>query len=284
MSHVLLDASAIDLADPPLYFTVSKRDVPYVPTEEQVVRAMLRFAGVTAQDTLVDLGCGDGRIVIAAAKVCGARAIGVDIDPQRIRECRENARHARAGDRVTFYLGSMFDLDLSAASVVTLYLLPRLNVQLHPKFLSELQPGSRIVASTFEMGAWQPDAVLEAHHRVLRKYIVPARLPGRFRALRLTAAGPRHFQLNLTRHYQQVVGTARMGSSDPAHVREVPISGGKIVGRYLTFALPDPEHPNRLLQFAGEYRPPYLRGTWRMGTGEPAERPGEAWWAAPVEG
>ena len=125
-------------------------DVPYVPTKEAIVDRMLRMAKVKPGDVLFDLGCGDGRIVIAAAKRFGIRGVGIDIDPQRIAEAEE-------ADRVQFIQGDLFDAKIQDASVVTLYLLPEVNLRLRPKLLSDLKPGTRIVSHNYDMGDWKPE-------------------------------------------------------------------------------------------------------------------------------
>jgi SAM-dependent methyltransferase len=132
-------------------------DVPYVPTKEPIVDRMLEMAKVKPGDVLYDLGCGDGRIVIAAAKRFGIRGVGIDIDPQRIAEAQENARKAGVADRVQFIQGDLFDADIKGASVVTLYLLPEVNLRLRPKLLSDLKPGTRIVSHNYDMGDWKPE-------------------------------------------------------------------------------------------------------------------------------
>ena len=130
-------------------------DVPYVPTTDTAVKAMLQLAGVKSSDVVYDLGCGDGRIVVAAAKEYGARGVGIDIDPQRIREARENARRAGVENRVRFQEQDLFQSDFREATVVTLFLLPVLNRRLRPQ-LEALKPGTRIVSNTFEIGDWKP--------------------------------------------------------------------------------------------------------------------------------
>lgn len=132
------------------------KDVPYVPTPQPVVEAMLKLAGVKAGDVVYDLGCGDGRIVVAAAKL-GAKAWGFDIDPERIAEAEANAKAAGVADRAKFVQKNLFDVDLKPATVVTLYLLPDVNLKLRPKLQSQLKPGSRVVSHTFSMGDWEPD-------------------------------------------------------------------------------------------------------------------------------
>ncbi|WP_373521881.1 cyclopropane-fatty-acyl-phospholipid synthase family protein [Aquiflexum sp.] len=135
------------------------QDVVYVPTQQTVVDAMLKLADVKKSDIVYDLGCGDGRMVITAAKTYGTTGKGIDIDPQRIKEANENAQNAGVTDKVTFELGNLFEADVREASVVTLYLLESLNLKLRPKLLEQLKPGSRVVSNTFNMGDWVPDKV-----------------------------------------------------------------------------------------------------------------------------
>ena len=134
-----------------------KPDVPFVPTTEEAVQAMLKLADVKTNDTVYDLGCGDGRIVIAAAKNFGARAVGIDIDPQRIKEANENAKKAGVENRVKFIEQDLFKADFHEATVVTLFLLPQVNLQLKPALLKQLKPGTRVVSNTFDMGDWKPE-------------------------------------------------------------------------------------------------------------------------------
>jgi cyclopropane fatty-acyl-phospholipid synthase-like methyltransferase len=130
---------------------------PYVRTPDHVVLAMLKLAGVKGTDVVYDLGCGDGRIVIAAAKEYGARGVGIDIDPERIQEARDNALKAGVEALVKFEVNDLFDADIHTATVVAIYLLPDVNLRLRPKLLKELKPGTRIVSHDFHMGDWKPD-------------------------------------------------------------------------------------------------------------------------------
>jgi SAM-dependent methyltransferase len=132
-------------------------DVPYVPTTEEAVKAMLKLAGVKSSDIVYDLGCGDGRIVIAAAKEYGAHGVGIDINPVRIAEAKENARKAGVENLVRFEENDLFDADIHGATVVTLFLLNSVNEKLRPKLLKDLKPGTRVVSNTFGMGDWKPD-------------------------------------------------------------------------------------------------------------------------------
>jgi SAM-dependent methyltransferase len=150
-------------------------DVPFVPTPENVVAKMLELAKVGPVDVVYDLGSGDGRIVIAAARRHGARGVGIDIDPQRVKEARANARKAGIAARVEFQEGDLFKADISAASVVTLYLLPSLNLKLRPKLLAELKPGTRIVSYGFDMGDWKPATVHEVGSSTVYLWVIPDR-------------------------------------------------------------------------------------------------------------
>jgi cyclopropane fatty-acyl-phospholipid synthase-like methyltransferase len=136
-------------------------DVQYVPTPQAVVNEMLKVTKVTKDDVVYDLGSGDGRILITAAKTYGARGVGFDIDPDRVREANENAVKAGVDKRVRFIQGDLFEADLKEATVVTLYLLQSLNMKLRPKLFAELKPGTRIVSHDFDMGDWKPEQTLK---------------------------------------------------------------------------------------------------------------------------
>jgi SAM-dependent methyltransferase len=149
-------------------------DVIWVPTQDAVVEAMLKMAKVTKNDVVYDLGCGDGKIVIAAAKI-GARGVGVDIDPKRVEEANAAVKAAGVGDRVRIINGDIFDpaIKISEASVVTLYLLPSLNVKLMPRLKAELKPGTRIVSNSFDMGDWKPEKTVKVGTRTVYFWTVP---------------------------------------------------------------------------------------------------------------
>jgi ubiquinone/menaquinone biosynthesis C-methylase UbiE len=152
-----------------------KLDVPYVPTRQAVVDAMLKIADVKKSDVLFDLGCGDGRIVVTAAKRFGTKGTGVDIDPQRIKEAKINAQESEVTDLVNFIEADLFTIDFSKASVLTLYLLPSVNLKLKPKILSEMKPGSRVVSHDFDMGDWKPDQEIQVDGSTVYLWIVPER-------------------------------------------------------------------------------------------------------------
>jgi SAM-dependent methyltransferase len=147
-------------------------DVPYVPTSQEVVDEMLKLAGVKQTDTVYDLGCGDGRIVITAAQKFGAKGVGVDINPERIQEATENAKKAGVTGKVKFVEGDLFTADIHDASVVTLYLLPSVNLKLRPKLLKDLRPGTRIVSHSFDMGDWKPDKEVDVNGRKIYLWTV----------------------------------------------------------------------------------------------------------------
>ena len=153
---VLFTSLAVAQTSPPKH----QLDVPYVPTTEEAVKAMLKLAGVRKSDIVFDLGCGDGRIVIAAAKEYAAHGVGIDINPERIQEAEENAKKAGVEKLVRFEENDLFDADIHEATVVTLFLLNSVNLKLRPKLLKDLKPGTRIVSNTFDMGDWKPDKEL----------------------------------------------------------------------------------------------------------------------------
>ena len=148
-------------------------DVIFVPTPQEVVDAMLKVAKVTRNDVIYDLGSGDGRIPITAAKMFGARGVGIDIDPVRIEEANANAKAAGVTDKVRFLNQDLFTTDISEATVVTLYLLPSLNLKLMPKLMKELKPGTRIVSHAFDMGDWKPEQTLTVDGRSIYYWTIP---------------------------------------------------------------------------------------------------------------
>jgi SAM-dependent methyltransferase len=154
---------------------VNDRFVHFVPTPPAVVMGMLKFARVTADDVVYDLGSGDGRIVIEAALNYRARGVGIDLNPALVAEATRNAEKAGVADRVKFVQGDIFDADISEATVVTLYLLEQINERLRPKLTSELRPGARIVSHVFRMGNWRPDERTEVAGRMLYLWRVPKR-------------------------------------------------------------------------------------------------------------
>jgi len=150
-------------------------DVIYVPTPQEVVEDMLRLANVRKGDVLYDLGSGDGRIPVTAAKKYGIRAVGIDIDPERIREANRNAQDKGVTRLVQFRQADLFTTDFREATLVTLYLLPDLNLKLRPLLLEQLKPGARVVSHQFDMGDWKPDKTLESSGRTVYFWVIPNR-------------------------------------------------------------------------------------------------------------
>ena len=230
-------ALALTLAAPTaLLAAVSS--VPYVPTPQNVVERMLEIAKVGPQDYLIDLGSGDGRIVVTAAKKHGARGVGVDLNPTRISEANENAREANVVDKVSFYQQDLFETDLTPATVITMYLLPRVNLALRPKLL-ELKPGTRIVSHDFSMGEWKPEhhEQIDAHDKYgsvggrsdIYLWIVPAKVDGSWRSRLQVRGKPVDYEIALNQQFQTVGGSARVGG------RTVRLQNAKLYGDRLSF-------------------------------------------------
>lgn len=192
-------------------------EVPYVPTPYEVVAEMLRIAEVNKDDVLYDLGCGDGRIVIMAAEKMGARGVGVDIDLQRIRESRENAKRARVTDKVRFLHQDLFETNISEATVITLYLTSDVNLRVRPKLLRELKPSTRVVSNDFDMGEWEPDKTLEVtsdlEDYTIYYWIVPANVTGNWEWIMPASPGKEHYILHLDQQFQQVNGIVTVGDT-----------------------------------------------------------------------
>lgn len=172
LAPLLLPAVLAELAGgqkPPL----RTPDVRYEPSTEVITREMLKLARVTAKDVVYDLGCGDGRIVIAAVKEFGARAVGIDIDPDRIAESKENASKAGVGKEAEFRNEDLFETDISQATVVMLYLWPWVNLKLKPKLLGELKPGTRVVSHSHRMGDWEPEKTIKVEGDEIHLWTIP---------------------------------------------------------------------------------------------------------------
>lgn len=205
----------------------SDLNVPFVPTDEVIVESMLDLARVTAQDVLYDLGSGDGRIVVAAAMGREARAVGVDMDPPRLEEAREFADAMGMNHLVEFIEDDFFTVDISRATVVTLYLLQSINLLLRPRLLTELKPGTRVVSHSFDMGDWLPDDRCYAAGADIYKWIVPANVAGVWQ----WQAGEQHFSVALTQTFQQVSAQAWL-NEEP-----VVVDAAKVHGNRLTLTL-----------------------------------------------
>ena len=200
-------------------------DVIFVPTPMQVVERMLAMAEVKKGEFLIDLGCGDGRIPVTAAKRLGARALGVDLDPDRIREANDNVKKEGVGDMVEIRRQNLFETDITKADVISMYLLTELNMRLRPKLL-DLKPGTRVVSHAFNMGDWLPDQkdTLAPRYDVYL-WIVPAKVAGRWNVQR----GEKQFTVELMQKYQDVTGTAQVDG------KTVPVKNGRLRGTEITF-------------------------------------------------
>jgi SAM-dependent methyltransferase len=258
-------------------------DVHFVPTDHAVVRAMLGAAKVRRGDLVYDLGCGDGRIVIAAVKRYGARGVCIDIDPARIAESRSNARKAGVAGRIRFQEADLFEMDLSKATVVTLYLLPALNQRLRPKLFRELRPGSRVVSNAFDMGDWRPDSTLRINpdspypaHAFY--WVIPADVAGTWN---LALKRPRHsshrdgaeYEVRLKQRYQEVTATAAVEG------QPLPVAEARLVGDQLSFIIADSASGHSTPQrFFGR-----VVGDSIIGTATGEGRPRVAWTAVRVE-
>jgi hypothetical protein len=183
-----------------------KLDAPYIATDYQVVDAMLAMAEVRPDDEVIDLGSGDGRILIAAARSHGAHGLGVDIDPQRVREAEANARAAGVAHRVRFRRQDLFDTPLEEADVVTLYLTREVNLRLRPRILAQMRPGTRVVSHDYDMGEWRPDRRERVGSANIYLWIVPARVDGRWTLTATAAGGERSATIELRQRFQEVDG------------------------------------------------------------------------------
>jgi hypothetical protein len=212
-------------------------DVHFVPTPQSVVDRMLEMANVTKNDFIIDLGSGDGRIPITAATRYGARGMGVDLDPQRIKEAEENLKKAGVGDRVRFVQQDLFETDITEATVITMYLLQRLNERLRPTLL-DLRPGTRIVSHSFTMADWKPDRHDTVDGgRSAYFWIVPANVEGSWQV----KDGDRTFTVQINQAFQMIEGTARIGDS------RLPLRETALRGNVIRFVIDAPDgEPLRL--------------------------------------
>ncbi len=207
-------------------------DVPYVPTPQIVVDKMLELGDVQAGDYVIDLGSGDGRIVISAVKR-GATGHGIDLDPERIEEARANAKDQGVANRVIFLQQNLFKTDFSRASVITMYLLNSVNQKLKPQLLEELEPGTRLVSHSFNMGDWEPDREVEvtpeesSRQHTIYYWVIPADVKGDWR----WETGGQQFNLSADQTYQEPQLNASAGGSS------WEVSDGTIQGKRLAFTL-----------------------------------------------
>jgi SAM-dependent methyltransferase len=220
------------LAAPPALFEQEWHlDVPYVPTRPEVVDRMLEMASVGKSDVLYDLGCGDGRIVITAAERYGTRGVGVDINPERIRESRENAAKAGVTNLVEFREQDLFQTDFHRATVVTLYLLTSVNLRLRPILFAQLQPGTRVVSHDFSMDSWTPDntdsVVAGGRTHNLFFWVIPANFSGTWEWKWTEGAARVPCKLDVDQHFQAATGRFTAGSSE-LPLKDLTITGDHV--------------------------------------------------------
>jgi hypothetical protein len=225
---VALGAAGAQAADP---------SVPYVPTPQVVVDRMLAVANPTADDYLIDLGSGDGRIVITAAKQYGIRGFGVDLNPVRIQEADANAQKAGVTDKVAFYQRDLFETDLSTATIITMYLLPRVNMDLRPKLL-RLKPGTRIVSHDFDMDDWKPDQYEQLQvadkwgsgspgSSSIYFWVVPAQAAGTWKWAMPVGRTAANYELTLEQKFQMLTGSVRVNGR-PAKLESAKLHGAEV--------------------------------------------------------
>ena len=238
------------------------KDVIWVPTPDDLVERMLRMAQTSPNDFVVDLGSGDGRTVIAAAKKFGARSMGIEYNPDMVDLSNRNAAREGVAGKVKFIRGDIFETPFSEATVVTMYLLPGLNVKLRPRIL-DMKPGTRVVSHQFNMEDWQPDETTTLDGRRAYFWLVPAKVQGSWRV----QSGADAWDLTLEQKYQMLEGSVKFGSIN-AGLRETRLAGDKI-----SFAFVDAAGVKR--EFTGR-----VSGNTMEGTVKPDSGPEARWTAA----
>lgn len=239
-------------------------DVIFLPSAADVVARMLTVARVRPDDVVYDLGCGDGRIVIAAVKSRAARGVCVDIDPSRIAASQRNADTAAVRHRIEFRQADLFETDLRTATVVALYLSPALNERLRPKLFREARPGTRIVSHNFAMGDWRPDTLVRVAWpagttSTIYAWVLPADVAGTWELTIPASAGDRRFRIRFAQHHQELSGTAS------ADGRPVTLSAAHLVGDRLEFQLTE-QHADRpaILRFTGRVSGAAMKGAVQL--------------------
>lgn len=236
-------------------------DVPFVPTNYEVVNEMLRIADVGKDDILYDLGCGDGRIVVTAAKKYGARGIGIDIDPERIAESRDNAEKENVTDKVQFIQQNLFEADFSEATVVTMYLLSSVNLEMRPKLFQQLKPGTRIVSHDFNMGDWEPDEQTEVggneyYGHSVYFWIIPANVTGDWSWTVSSGSNNKQYILKIDQYFQKLNGLITTESA------QLPSENLSITGDLVQFSLDDEIGSRKVsMNFTGRVNGNIIEGT-----------------------
>ena len=239
------------------------KDVIWVPTPEELVEAMLDVAHVTPNDFVIDLGSGDGRIAIAAAKR-GAHSLGIEYNPDMVALSRQNAIEAGVADKAAFREADIFATDFSQATVITMYLLPDLNYRLRPKIL-EMKPGTRVVSHSFDMKDWEPDQTVSFEYRSAYLWIVPANVAGTWAS---SAAGA-NAELTLNQTFQKFDGVLKISG------RDLPLKNAKLEGDKISFAVDETSAITR--EYSGRISGDVITGTVKVPGGPPvawsAKRP-----------
>jgi hypothetical protein len=233
------------------------KDVIWVPTPEELIQALYDLAKVSPSDYLIDLGSGDGPWVIAAAKR-GARALGVEYNPDMVELARSKAKKEGVSDKASFVNGDIFEADFSQATVITMYLLPDLNMKLRPKIL-EMKPGTRVLTNSFTMEDWEPDQSVNVQGRTGYMWTVPAKVAGSWTWQ--TASGPT--ELTLRQNFQKIEGSLKMNGKD------LPLKNAKLEGARISFAAGENQASTH--EYAGTVNGNTISGTTKIGTGPEAK-------------
>jgi len=240
----------------------SGKDVVWVPTPEALVERMLKMAGVGPKDYVIDLGSGDGRTVIAAAQKFGARAMGIEYNPDMVALSAKNAEKAGLGDKVKFIKADIFETDFSQATVITMYLLPALNLKLRPKIL-DLRPGTRVVSHAFNMEDWQPDQTVTVEGRDAFLWIVPAKVEGAWKLSVPAGSGEESWNVRLGQQFQVLSGRAQNGD------KSFNLADARLRGPNVRFGFVDGNGVKR--EFSGQVRGDRMEGTTQTQGGTPVK-------------
>lgn len=248
----------------PDYLWDYQYDVPFVPTPYEVVNEMIRIAGVGKDDILYDLGCGDGRIVITAVKKTGCKGIGIDLNPVRIEESKKNAAEAGVENRVKFLQEDLFEADFSEATVLTLYLLQSVNLELRPKILRTLKPGTRVVSHDFSMKDWEADKFteveLERRTHDIYFWIVPANVSGTWKWNSSQGSEKVEYLLQLEQQFQKIEGTLHVNGS------ALSIEQAELVGDKLQFNVERTQEGQKVkMVFSGTVKDNSIQGSMKVG-------------------
>jgi hypothetical protein len=253
-------------------------DVPFVPTSDETVDRMLRMAGVGPKDYLIDLGSGDGRIVITAAKQFGATGFGVELNTERWKLSLRNAEREGVADRVAFYQRDLFETDLSKATVLTMYLLPTVNLKLRPRILSELRPGTRVVSHDFDMAEWMPDARADRGWTRVYLWIVPAKVEGEWTWKQPVGKGAPEFTMELRQQFQMISGPVKI---DNDHYW---LTDARLRGDEISFTVIGDAGGLRIRhEYSGRVAGTAIKGTVRMVNGDNAVPVSAPWSAVRVQ-